>query len=196
MKPHIHKTKYTLDTIRVPQHPLISIIWKAFENINFSVPATDWINPTLLSTFYFPAITLWRPVPHAKLELLTGFRAYNLAITTGLTEIFATETSPLNEAEALEMAINDVLLPLLIWSNGNISSNKQIFEFCKNIRKNLPESYRKRLPRQTQLCHWLQIGEYVGRKQPVTTSQLAKLRIALTSAAASENESQVNHDQN
>lgn len=188
---------YLLEAIRTPKHPLINIVWSSFENISFSAPITDWIDPTLLSQPYFSDIKIWHPTSQGKPELLAGFRSFNIAKSACLKEITATEYYGISEAEALEISISDILLSLLKWSHGNKSSNVQVYNFCKYIRKHLPDIYRKQLPRQTELRHLLKISEYVGKKQPVTASKIAQLRQTLSSAVADvNNEESVHHGEN
>lgn len=184
---------YALENISIPQHVLISIIWIAFEQIHFSIPTNRWITPAQFYRPDFPALQVWRPNPHGKLELLAGFRTYNLAKATGIKEIACIDHTELSEVGAVNIAISDILQPLLMWSHGSKSSNKQIAEFCKTVRQNLPEPYKKQWPRQSELCQWLNIGKYINRKQSVTTSKIAQLRQALSSAAADVNNEESGH---
>lgn len=197
MQPDIHQKVYLLETICTPQHPLINTIWMAFEKISFSIPITEWIDPALLSQPYFSDIKIWHPTSQGKPELLAGFRSFNIAKAACLKETTVTEYLEISEVEALEISINDILLSLLKWSHGNKSSNVQVYSFCKYIQKNLPDIYKKQLPRQKEIQHLLKISEYVGKKQPVTTSKIAQLRQALSSAAADvNNEASVHHGEN
>lgn len=148
----------------------------AFENISFSIPITDWIDHALLPQPYLSDIKIWHPTPQGTPELLAGFRSFNIAKAVDLNEITATEYLGISEAEALEISIIDILYPLLIWSHGNKSSNVQAYNFCKYIQKNLPSTYRKQLPRQTEIRHLLKISDHVGKKQPPTQSKLTRLR--------------------
>lgn len=196
MQPDIHQKVYLLEAIRTPQHPLINTIWRAFNNINFSIPVTDWIDSAQFSQPYFSDIKIWHPNSQGKPELLAGFRSFNIAKAIDLNEITITEYIGINEAAALEISINDILWPLLLWSHGNKSSNVQVLNFCKNIRKNLPDTYRKQLPRQAKIRHLLEISEYVGKKQPVTTSKIVRLRQALSATTDVNNEESVHHGEN
>ncbi len=197
MPPNTQQTVHIFETINIPQHALIRVIWDAFKQIPFSVSTNTWITPTQFSQPGFPTLQIWRPMPQSPWELLAGFRTYNLAKTASLKEMVVIERTGLSEAEAFDIAMNDILLPLLIWSHGNKSSNTQVLYFCKTVRQNLPELYRKQLPRQTEFRQWLNLGEYVSRKQPATPSKLAQLRLALSSAVANvNNEESVHHGKN
>lgn len=183
---------HILEEIKPPQHQIISIIWQAFNQINFSIPITSWITPAHLSLTETPVVKLWQPTPDSKLELLAGFRSYNLALAVDLQKIATLEYTALSEVEAMDIALNDILQHLLCWSCGK-SANSQIYYFCKNVRKSLPEPYKKQLPKPVELRDWLNISSYIGRKQPHMPSKITLLRQNI-SATQEDIEQAPDHD--
>lgn len=168
------KSVHTLDQIKTPHHELISIIWKAFHHINFS-PTIGLINPVHFSFLNFPQILLWRPKPNSDLELLAGFRIYNLALAAGVQKITVIEHHSIDETEAMDIAIMDIILHISIWSCSK-TANLQLIEFCKNVRKMLPDTYKNRVPRPVELREWLNISEHAGRRKGITQSKISLIR--------------------
>lgn len=178
---NITKAIYTLESIQTPKHPVILTVWEAFNQIPFSAPTHNWLTPDDLYQPAFPAIKLWRPHTKSTLELLAGFRSYNLASAHSLSEIEVIEFTALSEVEAIEIALKDILYPLMIWNCCTKSSNLQVHNFLKTVRKSLPKSYKNQLPKPVQLREWLNISEYVGRKRLSTPSRLTLLRQCISS---------------
>lgn len=78
MPSNIQQTVHSLESIHIPRHTLIHVIWLAFQQISFSSSTGTWITPTQFCQPSFPALQLWRPMSQSKWELLAGFRTYNL----------------------------------------------------------------------------------------------------------------------
>lgn len=189
------KSVYTLEKIQCPQHPIILTIWEAFNQISFSVPIQNWLTPDDLYQPSFPAIKIWRPHPKSSLELLAGFRSYNLASACGLSEVEVIEYTALSETEAIDIALKDILYPLVLWNCCTKNSNLQIMHFLKTVRKSLPVSYKKQLPKHFQLREWLNISEYTGRKRLSTPSKLTLLRQSISSQQENVQQEPANHGQ-
>lgn len=189
------KSVYTLEKIQPPKHKIIFTIWEAFNQISFSVPVQTWIMPDDLHQSVFPTIKLWRPHPKSSLELLAGFRSFNLASAYGLSEVEVVEFSVLSEIEAVDIAIKDTLYPLVLWNCCTKNSNLQIQNFLKTIRNSLPDSYKKQLPKPIQLREWLNISEYVGRKRLSTSSKLTLLRQSISSGQENVQQVPAKYDQ-
>lgn len=192
---NITKAIYTLESIQIPKHPVILTVWEAFNQIPFSAPTYDWLTPYDLYHPTFPVIKLWRPHTKSTLELLAGFRSYNLASAHGLSEVEVIEFTVLSEVEAIEIALKDILYPLVIWNCCTKSSNLQVHNFLKAIRKSLPDSYKKQLPKPVQLREWLNISEYTGRKKLSTPSKLTLLRQSISSGQENVQQEHAKHDQ-
>jgi len=188
------KSLHPLDQIKPPRHELISIIWKAFHHINFA-PTIGLIHPVYFSFPNFPQIILWQPKPDSDLELLAGFRIYNLVLAAGVQKITAIEQKSINETEAIDIAIMDIILHISIW-NCSRTANLQLIEFCKNIRKVLPDEYKNRVPKPVELREWLNISEHAGRKKGITQSKLSLLRKNIQAAQAIIETGSENHGQN
>ena len=188
------KSVYQLDHIKPPQHELISIIWKAFHHINFS-PTIGFINPAHFSFLNFPQIILWQPKPNSDLELLAGFRTYNLAFAASVQKITAIEHNSIDENEAIDIAIMDIVLHISIW-NCSKTANLQLIDFCKNVRKSLPDTYKNRVPRPVELREWLSISEHTGRKKGITKSKLSLLRENIQAAQSIIETGSENHGKN
>ncbi len=189
------KSVYTLDKIQPPQHPIIFTIWEAFNQISFSVPVQNWLTPDDLYQPALPAIKVWRLNPKSSLELLAGFRSYNLASACGLSEIEVIEYTALSEIEAIDIALKDILYPLVLWNCCTKNSNLQILHFLKTVRKSLPVSYKKQLPKHFQLREWLNISEYTGRKRLSTPSKLTLLRQSISSRQENVQQEPAKHGQ-
>jgi len=69
----------------------------------------------------------------------------------------------------------DIILHISIWSCSK-TANLQLIEFCKNVRKMLPETYKNRVPKPVELREWLNISEHAGRKKKTTQSKISLLR--------------------
>ena len=188
------KSVHPLDSIKPPQHESISIIWKAFHHINFS-STIGFINPAHFSFLNFPQIILWQPKQNSDLELLAGFRTYNLALAAGVQKITVIEHNSIDETEAIDIAIMDIILHISIWSCSK-TANLQLIEFCKNVRRMLPDAYKNRVPRPVKLREWLNIGEHTGRKKSITQSKLSLLRKNIQAAQAIIETGSENHGQN
>lgn len=169
-----------ISNINYPQHEGIQAIWHEYQKLSFSEPLSEWMTPELF--LYYAAtspVHLWQPVG-SSWELLAGFRTFNLSKTVSIQILPVLRHHKLTEIDAIKIAIHDVITPLFWWGLKSSKSGQQVHNFCRKIRKCLPEDLQKVIPRPSELKTWLGLSPHQGRISPAQISKLVQIRNQIT----------------
>ena len=187
-------TSTLLENIVEPRTPVMTAVYKAFQNMNFQCPISEWLIPDERKEDFFargsaPPI---RVVANRSggYELVAGFRTFVLAQACEIKRVNVIVLEGLDAASLLDFAIRDCLFFITMSCvKGSVATHSQIEVFINAVRKELPADLVKLLPSKNDVRTWLSLNPQSNRKLKELISPLEVLKQRADRAIADDEES-------